>query len=141
MKRKIFVLLLISVFLSSSDCKKDESPTGSEFQNKLTLGTGMTGFVLVGESTSFTMIGSSLNLYFRLEAKDDMAGSNVQIKIEKSTTSGYSHQQTFTFEATQSYGHIMLSSFGHTFGKGEFKASGILVNGNKFVASINYIVN
>lgn len=101
----------------------------------------MTGFVLIGESTNFTMIGSSINLYFRLESKDDMAGSSVQTKIEKSTSSGYSHQQTFTFENPQSYGHIMLSSFSHSFGKGEFRASGILVNGNKFVASINYSVN
>lgn len=139
--KKILLLLLLSLFLYSSDCKKDESPSSSEFSNKLALGTGMNGFNLNGEATSFTMIGSSITLYFRLESKDDMAGSNVQIKIEKSTTSGYSHQQTFTFEATQSYGHIMLSGFSHTFGKGEFRASGILANGNKFVASINYNVN
>lgn len=141
MKKKILPLLLLSLFLYSSDCKKDESPTSSDYVNKLTLGTGASGFTLNGEATSFTLFGSSVTLYFRLESKDDMAGSDVQIKIEKSTASGYTFQQTFTFTATQNYGHIMLSGFSHTFGKGEFRASGILANGNKFVASINYSVN
>ena len=141
MKQKILTLLLAFLCLYMSGCKKDESPTGSEFANKLALGTGMSGFNLVGEATSFTLIGSSITLYWRLESKDDMAGSDVQIKIEKSAVSGYTLQQTFTFQAAQSYGHIMLSSFSHTFGKGDFRASGILVNGNKTVSSINYTVN
>lgn len=135
----IFLITLLCAFIVA--CKKEETPTSSEFVNKLTLGTGMSGFNLIGESTAFTLIGTSINLNFRLESEEDMAGSDVMIKIEKSTTSGYSFQQTFTFKAAQNYGHIMLSSFSHSFGKGEFKATGVLVTGNKTVSSINYTIN
>lgn len=139
-KLNLLVIITLLCFFMVA-CKKEESPTSSEFVNKLTLGTGMSGFNLIGESTSFTLIGTAINLNFRLESQDDMAGSDVQIRIEKSTISGYSFQQTFTFKAAQNYGHIMLSSFSHSFGKGDYKATGVLVTGNKTISSINYTIN
>ena len=115
-------------------CSDKSTDSSSEFSNSLVLGTGMSGFAIVGEKTTFS---DSTMIYWRLESADDMKGSTVEIQVSKSG----SGVGTFSFPNPQSYGHIMLSGFYHTFGKGSFRATGKLVTGGKTVAFKDYTVN
>jgi|WetSurMetagenome_2_1015567.scaffolds.fasta_scaffold875832_1 hypothetical protein len=131
------ILFLIAIVLISFSCKKSSDTSTDEFSNKLELGTGTSAsnsFVLTGVGTTFT--AGSL-IYFRLESKDDMAGSNVNMKVMRSNGTDFN---TFLFVNPQSYGHIMVSSFAIT-ETGNFMVTGILVNGSKTIASVNIVVN
>jgi len=134
--KKLSVFLLV-VFVIVTGCSKSTT-SSSEFSNSLILGTGMLGFTITGETTSFT--GSPVVIYWRLESKDDMKGSAVDISIEQMTDNGYVTKNTFNYPAIQSYGHIMVSSFAHYSGKGSFRATGKLTDTNKTVASKEYTV-
>jgi hypothetical protein len=137
-------IFLLGLTIVLTCCKKEEKDTENEtdqYSNKITLGTGMSGFNITGEATTFYLIGGSLNIYWRLESKDDMAGSQVRILISKSISSTYQTIDTIDYNNPQSYGHIMLSSYPHTYGAGSFKATGILLTGSKTIASKEYIVN
>ena len=137
---KIMVPLIILV-LFFSGCDESDSPTSTnQFTNKLTLGTGMDGFTIAGESTNFNLSGGSVIISWRLESSADMAGSNVNIVIHDLSSSSTANDISFTFTNPQNYGHIMLSSFALT-NSGSFKAAGILVNGNVTVASKDFLVH
>jgi hypothetical protein len=118
------------------------SPTSPDngFSNKLLLGTGQNAtnpFNLTGQGTSFT--GAPLALYWRLESKDDMAGSQVTIDIKKLTGGTYVAHMSQTFANPQSYGHIMVSAVTID-SVGSFRATGILVTGNKIISSVDFTV-
>ncbi|MBN1398138.1 MAG: hypothetical protein JXA06_08935 [Bacteroidetes bacterium] len=135
---KILIILLVFIF---SGCDESDSPTSTDqFTNKLTLGTGMDGFTITGETTNFNLTGGSVTIFWRLESSADMAGSNVNIVIHDLSSSSTANDISFTFTNPQSYGHIMLSSFALT-NSGSYKATGILVNGNLTVASKDFFVH
>lgn len=137
---KIFAVAIL-LAISLIGCKKDDASTNSDqYSDKLTLGSGINSsnlFQLTGETTTFT--GTNLNIFWRLESKDDMAGSSVTIKIEKQVSGTYTTVQSIPYPNPQSYGHIMLSSFPWS-QKGSFRATGILVAPNKTVAAIDFTV-
>ncbi|HBS86596.1 MAG: hypothetical protein A2W91_20475 [Bacteroidetes bacterium GWF2_38_335] len=142
MKAKYFFFALFPVVLFSlvfSGCKKEEDEE-SEYSDKLALGTGMSGFDLVGEGTTFTQTSGSVIIYFRLESEADMAGRPVVLDF---LTSGGSLINTITRDQAQDYGHIMLSSFEWLGGTGNFKINAYLSEGSEktFVATINFTVN
>jgi hypothetical protein len=97
---------------------------GSNYKNSLTFGTGIggNGFALVGESTTFSvgLMGSTGQIYFKLESADDMAGRAVRLYISHGT---YDQKD---YPNPQSYGHILLSSFRIT-DVGTFPVEGVLV--------------
>jgi hypothetical protein len=133
-------ILLFSVSLLLFGCKEKATEANDEFSNKLTLGTGLNPsnlFQLTGEGTTFS---KNIPIFFRLESKDDMAGSAVRIKIELKTNGTYSESKTFDYPNPQSYGHILLSSFTLD-AAGSFRATGILVAGSKTVATKEFVVN
>jgi hypothetical protein len=133
-KDLIFILFVLAVI--SSGCKKSEDST-TEFSNKIELGTGVSTanpFILTGVGTTFA---STATIYFRLEAQDDMGGSAVKIQVMRSNGTLYN---AWEFPSPQSYGHIMVSSF-RIADAGNFTVTGILVNGNKTVASIAVVIN
>jgi hypothetical protein len=134
--QNIFLGLLL-ICLTFLGCKKEET---SEFQDELKLGTGMSGFDLTGEATTFTMTEGSIILYFRLESQEDMAGRTVVLDF---LTSGDDLINTITRAQTQSYGHIMLSSFEWLGGIGNFKINAYLADGNDkiFIATTNFTIN
>jgi|WetSurMetagenome_2_1015567.scaffolds.fasta_scaffold34827_3 hypothetical protein len=142
---KASVIIIISLFfIIASGCKKNSSNPASgdsQYSNKLTLGTGVdySKFLISGEGTSFYKIGGSVQVFWRLESANDMAGSNVNIKIEKQSGGTYLSDTTFSFANPQSYGHIMISSFIIT-KTGNFRATGVLTNGNTTVASKEFTV-
>ena len=76
------VVLLVSLM---TGCKKDDSSTSSDqFTDNLKLGTGINASTMTisGETTAFPATANNM-IYWRLESKDDMAGSSVTMKIEK----------------------------------------------------------
>ena len=139
---KLALAMTVALILCFNGCKKEDSSTNADqFTDKLTLGLGLNSsnlFQLVGESTTFTAT-SNLQIYWRLESKDDMAGSAVTIKIEKSVNGTYSTVQTIPYPNPQTYGHIMLSSFPWT-QTGSFRATGVLTAGTKTVATCDFTV-
>ena len=134
-----FIMLMAVILIIG--CKKSSNPASSsdQYSNTLTLGTGMSGFTITGETTNFYRVGGRATIYWRLESSADMAGSSVRIAIAKQGTNGFVSDTSFTFASTQSYGHIMLSSFALT-ATGSFRATGILVTGNVTVATKNFTI-
>jgi hypothetical protein len=132
--KKIFLLLLIA--LSVVSCSKKSEVSSSGYTNKLAFGTGLNPsnlFELVGVGTSFPVSGL---IWFRLESADDMAGSKVRIQIKNS--SGILFESPPDFDNSQSYGHIFLSAFSGPSVAGSYTATGILVTGNKTIATLNF---
>jgi hypothetical protein len=86
---------------------------GTQFSDKLIFVLGLSAsdlFQLAAETTTFTTTPNFM-ISWRLESKDDMAGSAVMIKIGKSVNGSYTAVQSIPYPDPQSYGHIMLSSF------------------------------
>jgi hypothetical protein len=56
----ISFIILMAVILVIG-CKKSSNPTsgGDQYSNTLTLGTGMSGFTITGETTNFYRLGGS----------------------------------------------------------------------------------
>ena len=138
-----FLSILTAVLLLSllAGCKKDDASTNSDqFTDNLKLGTGMnaSNFTISGETTSFIGTPNSM-IYWRLESKDDMAGSVVSIKIEKIVNGTLTTAQSFPFQNPQSYGHIMLSAFPWS-QAGSYRATGILTATSKVVATRDFTV-
>jgi hypothetical protein len=132
--RTILAILFISIIFNG--CKKEED----EYVDDLRLGTGMVGFDLTGEASTFIMTEGSIFLYFRLESADDMAGRTVVLDF---LTSGDALINTITRDQAQDYGHIMLSSFEWLGGTGNYKINAYLADGNDkiFIATTDFTIN
>lgn len=135
--KKILFLLLISFVAVSCSKKSDDTTSSSGYSNSLTLGTGVnySNFTLTGAGTSFS---KNSTIYFRLESSDDMAGSKVRLVFYKGDGTYYSTAPDY--DNPQSYGHIFISGFSLP-DAGSFKVTGILVTGNKTIASANFTLN
>jgi hypothetical protein len=132
MKKLLFVLLGIVIL---SGCSK-KSTTDNPYSNSLQLGTGINPtnlFDLTGTGTSFN--ASSL-IYFRLESADDQGGSSIKLQINKQDGTSYN---SYTYPALQNYGHIFISSFSIP-DPGNYTVTGIIVTGNKTVASLGVTI-
>jgi hypothetical protein len=142
MTRTLFSILATVLLMSLlAGCKKDDASTNSDqFTDNLKLGTGIntSNLTIAGETTTF--VGTPNNMIFwRLESKDDMAGSSVTMKIEKNVSGTYTTLQSYPFQNPQSYGHIMLSSFPWS-QTGSYRATGILNANSKVVATRDFTV-
>jgi hypothetical protein len=129
--------LLLSLGLAACGGSKSSTKPADEFTNALTVGTGLSGFTLVGETTSFS--GAPVQVYFRLESADDLGGSAIEIRVEKKTGGAYQASQTFPFANPQSYGHLFLSSFTLST-TGEYRANGVRVSTGATIASREFVV-
>jgi hypothetical protein len=133
MKKLLFILLGI---LMVTGCAKKSSDTTNSYSNSLQLGTGISTANysdLTGVATSFY---ANAFIYFRLESADDQGGSQIKIQIDKQDGTSYN---SYTYPSPQGYGHIFLSYFNIP-DPGNYKATGIIVTGNKTVASLNFSV-
>ena len=87
--------------------------SGSSFQDSLRFGTaiGANGVELVGESSAFsiTALGTTGQIYFRLESAQDMGGRAARLYINYAAGDAPYWQKDYP--NPQSYGHILLSSF------------------------------
>jgi len=131
--KNTFGFLLIAMLLVVA-CDKDDESESTTWKNALTFGTGTDGtnFTLDGESTTFP----AGTIYFRLESKEDMAGSPVRIVITDLSTG---EVLTYDYPVLQNYGHIYLSALVVPT-SGSYRATGILTTGNITVASINLTI-
>jgi hypothetical protein len=120
--RTLFFFLVALGLVAGTGCGSNNSD--SSFKDSLTFGTGIggTGFDLIGESTTFSvaMMGSTGQIWFKLESAADMAGRAVRLYINDGT---YAQKD---YVNPQSYGHILLSSFRIT-DVGSFVVKGYLV--------------
>jgi hypothetical protein len=137
--RRCILLLAVLLPLGITACKDSQSPSNpsDEFSNELTLGTGMSGFSLVGETTTFP--AAPVQVFYRLESASDMGGSAIEIRVEKKIGGVYQANQTFPYTNPQNYGHIFLSSFTLS-AAGEYRATGIRVSPGTAVASREFVV-
>ncbi|MGA3013162.1 MAG: hypothetical protein ABSD71_03895 [Bacteroidales bacterium] len=132
MKKYVFLLLAIALF---TGCSK-KSTNSNAYSNSLQLGTGIDAnnpFNLTGVGTTFY---ANTTIYFRLESADDQGGSSITLQIKNTDGSTY---KTFTYTNVQSSGHIFLSNFLIP-DPGNYTATGIIVNGNKTVASTSFTI-
>jgi hypothetical protein len=128
---------LLSLGLVSCGGSKNPTKPTDEFTNALTVGTGMSGFTLVGETTSFS--GAPVQIYYRLESADDLGGSAIEIRVEKKTGGVYQAGPTFSFSNPQNYGHLILSSFTLST-TGEYRATGVKLSTGTAIASREFVV-
>jgi hypothetical protein len=138
MKKTLFTIFSISIITSLlllSSCEEK-----SEFTDALTLGTGMSGFTITGESSSFTQTSGSVVIYYRLESEEDMAGRTAVLDFE---TSSGSLINTITRPQAQDYGHIQLSSFEWLGSTGTFVMKAYLADGvdKIFIAEKEFTIN
>ena len=135
-----YVLSLL--FILFAGCKKDEQPSApqEQFADRLTLGNGMSGFVITGEATSFTRMGNSAAIYWKLESSVDMAGSAVKIRFDRVTGGTAAPYDSLTYTNPQQYGHIMLSVYTFDGTAGSYRATGILQGTGRVVASKDFTV-
>jgi hypothetical protein len=140
MKRVATALILLLTAAILSGCGSSTTSPGDSFTDKLALGTGASGFTLTGEGTSFTRLAGSVTLYWRLESSADMAGSPVKIRVDKLNGATYAPFDSATYTNPQSYGHIMLSTYGWS-SAGTFRASGILTATGHTVATVSFTVS
>ncbi len=141
--KKIFLLCAVAVLsavLVSCSKKSSDDGTTPGFTDNLKLGTGMNAadFTLTGEGTSFSVNPGII--YFRLESKDDMAGSNVTIQLYADSSGVFVPRSTFNYTNPQSNGHIFMASF-TVKSTGSYRATGILETGSKTIASVDFSVN
>jgi len=127
-----------------SGCKKDEAtapPGGDQFVDKLTLGTGMSGFSITGETATFTKdpISGEASVYWRLECKDDYGNQGARLQIDKLVTGSYQSYKTIDPPVTQNYGHIYLNG-PVTVAAGTYKATGVHIGSGRTVALVNFLV-
>lgn len=136
----LFCFLAVA-FLPISGCKKEDAgTTADQFVDRLTLGTGISGFNIVGETTTFTRIAGGTSIFWRLESVTDMAGSSVKIVVLRQIGQAFTPSDSATYPATESYGHIMLSSYYCTGVAGNYRASGVLVATGRTVASKDFVI-
>ncbi|HVP37915.1 MAG TPA: hypothetical protein VMS93_01910 [Candidatus Saccharimonadales bacterium] len=139
MKCAAAALLLLICGLLLAGCGDTTSPADQPFPNQLTLGTGANGFNLTGQTTSFTRVGGTVTIYWRLQSQEDMAGSTVEIRVDQLTGGSYAPYDSIFTPNPQNYGHIMVASFPWT-AAGSFRGTGILVNSGSVVASQAFTV-
>ena len=94
------------------------------YTDSLVLGTGISGWNIIGESTTFinNPAENGITIYYRVESKDDMKGFNLEFDIYQNTSSGFELVHIIPIN-TYYTGHILVGSFIHTWGAGSFKAS------------------
>jgi hypothetical protein len=139
-KSFLSILFLIS-FFSVTSCGNDKT-VSAVYSDSLILGTGNIGWNIEGESTSFIndTSTSGMTIYFKVESEEDLKGSYINLEIEKNTSDGYDQVLIHLCSNPSFTGHIIVSSFIHTFGQGQFRATARMLSNSKVIAVKEYSV-
>jgi hypothetical protein len=140
MKSIVGLLFLCTGIFFIASCSSDKT-TSAVYTDSLVLGTGNVGWNITGETTAFidSLGGNGITIYCRIETEDDMKGSNIHLEIEKSSELGDFDQIHISYLTNpNSSGHILVGSFIHTFGEGNFRVIARLLTTNKVVAYKDY---
>ena len=137
-------IVLFALVLTFVSCKKDEASTTptDQYADKLTLGTGMSGFVISGETVTFTKNPSNslASIYWRLECKDDYGNQGARLQIDKSVSGAWQAYATVNPPVLQDYGHIYVNG-PVKIAVGTYRATGIHIGSSRTVAVVNFVVN
>jgi len=106
---RIIIVSLAFIIAAVIGCGKDPKKTTTTFTNKLTIGTGMNGFDLIGEGTTFSLAATGGNLYFRFENSSDFNGQTA--RIQTFYAGGGPYGGTADKDVAAVNGHIVVSGF------------------------------
>jgi hypothetical protein len=139
MKRNCIFIAFVFVILIMGGCKKEENtPTAvtNPYKNKLTLGTGadLENFLITGQTTTFSLSSGAPSIYWRLETENDMAGSDIQLNIDKLINGTPTAFTQYKYNNPQTYGHVFISMFSIK-EAGTYKITAILVTGAVTIAT------
>lgn len=134
----IFLTLLALLYGCEASIDDTGTPSPSAYSNHLTVGTGMNGFNLTGETSSFNMLISPLTVYWKLESSQDTTGLSMQLKVEKLVSGSY--QDVSTTSPGTGNGHYMLSSISIS-QTAAYRLTGGIVSPNSTIASCLFTVN
>ncbi|MBI5838150.1 MAG: hypothetical protein HZB25_13005 [Candidatus Eisenbacteria bacterium] len=140
MRRTAAVALILSLLMLLAGCDDATNPSNDTFTDKLTLGTGMSGFNITGETTAFHIAAASVTIYWRLESNLDIGGSQVRIRMESISGGVYTPVDSASYGNPQTYGHIMVSSYPWT-RTGAFRAVGIIQSTGRVVGTKEFAVH
>jgi hypothetical protein len=110
----LYFIAIALLGLSTLSCLTSPKDDSSDFSNKLDFGTSLdnTGMNLADAGTTFTMFGSSIMLWVRIETEFDQAGTNAVVNLQRKDAGGtVLWDTTMTIVPAQNYGHILLHSF------------------------------
>jgi hypothetical protein len=108
------IILTALLGLSSFSCFLSPKDDSSDFSNKLDFGTSLdnTGMNLANAGSTFTMLGSQIMLWVRIETEFDQAGTNAVVNVLRKDAGGtILWDTTMTIVPAQNYGHILLHNF------------------------------
>ncbi|MDP2983836.1 MAG: hypothetical protein Q8O92_10965 [Candidatus Latescibacter sp.] len=136
----VFIFCIILFLISA--CSSDKTTSSIIYTDSLVLGIGISGWNIVGESSTFinNPAESGITIYYRIESKDDLKGSNLEFDIYRNTSSGFELIHIIPIINTYYTAHILVGSFIHTWGAGSFKASIRLINTNQVIGVKEFTV-
>lgn len=141
MKTKLVCLtILMTSLISGCDYSIDNSSdagTATSYTNRIAVGTGMSGFSLSGQATTFYTPISSNTLYWKLESTQDYNSSALQIGLEKWVSGAYSGLTTANVSSAT--GHYALSGITVS-STGNYRITGYMVSPSVTVASATFNV-
>jgi hypothetical protein len=129
--RRLFPFIAAFLLLAAAGCGKD-SPTSSRvFTDSLTLGKGLHGIDLTGETYTFTVTHNQSTviyptIYWRAESRDKMKSADITFKVEQLTDFGLVEVYSTLYELTKLDDNVVISSYYHMYGVGTFRATATL---------------
>jgi hypothetical protein len=142
--RPYFIIFLACAALLYGGCS---SPTSSrEFADSLSLGTGRYGIDLTGTATAFQgppdKDGNPLaTIYWRVESKEKLRGADVQFMVQKSNGIYWDDVYQTIYEMTDQDDYVVIGSYYHQYGAGEFRATGYIPRDEKSFGPIEFTVS
>jgi hypothetical protein len=125
-KPRSFAVIFCCVLFFLSACGSDKT-TSPVYTDSLILGTGISGWSILGEGAAFINdpAENGLTIYYRVESKEDMTGTNLEFDVYRNTPDGFDLVHMIPINTFYSP-HVVVGSFIHTWGEGNFKTSAVL---------------
>jgi hypothetical protein len=126
MHKSFAVLFFCGILLMVCACSSDKT-TSTVYTDSLVLGTGVSGWNILGESTTFINDPSitGMTIYYRIESKAFLQGLNLEFDVYRNTSDGFELVHIIPIN-TYFQEHVVVGSFVHTWGAGSFKATASL---------------
>jgi hypothetical protein len=129
--RRLFPFFAAVLLLTAMACSKDSPTSPRVFTNSLTLGTGVYGIDLTGETDTFTITHNQNQdilptIYWRAESQSKMKGAYVEMKVERMGEAGPEEVYTTRYEMVQLDDYVAISSYYHMYGPGSCRATATL---------------
>jgi hypothetical protein len=138
MFRRLVIPVVVFPLLFSAGCGKD-SPTKPKIHtDSFTLGTGVKGDTLTGETTVF--YGNYITIYWRVECSAQFNGADAEIQVEELTDFGWEKVYGNVIMQIDPDDYVVISSYFHTFGTGKFRATGFVGVSRRQIGMVEFTV-